>query len=98
MLKNKEIYKDHFIGNRGIYNFSFYRTIQKGRLPYFACILITNNAVYIATSAIPRPMMTEAMSPDCLIAQGTESNEVPIIVFQIAKLKVLMFDAQIYPQ
>ena len=36
--------------------------------------------------------MTEAMSPDCLIAQGTESNEVPIIVFQIAKLKVLMFE------
>ena len=35
--------------------------------------------------------MTEAMSPDCLIAQGTESNEVPIIVFQMAKLKEVMF-------
>ena len=42
--------------------------------------------------------MTEAMSPDCLIAQGTESNEVPIIVFQMAKLKISMFDAQIYPK
>ena len=66
--------------------------MKKGCLLYFACILITNNAVYIATSAIPRPMMTEAMSPDCLIAQGTESNEVPIIVFQIAKLKGIMFN------
>ena len=77
-------------------NFNFYRTIQKGCLPYFACIFITNNAVYIATSAIPRPMMTEAMSPDCLIAQGTESNEVPIIVFQMAKLKEVMFYTPIY--
>ena len=33
----------------------------------------------------------EAISPDCLIAHGTESNEVPIIVFQIAKLKEVMF-------
>ena len=40
--------------------------------------------------------MTEAMSPDCLIAQGTESNEVPIIVFQMAKLKEVMFYTLIY--
>ena len=42
--------------------------------------------------------MTEAMSPDCLIAQGTESNDVPIIVFQIAKLKGIMFNKWICPE
>ena len=53
--------------------------------------MITNNAVYIATSAIPKPITMEAINPDCLIAHGTESNEVPIIVFQMAKLKEVMF-------
>ena len=38
----------------------------------------------------------EAISPDCLIAHGTESNEVPIIVFQMAKLKEVMFYTPIY--
>ena len=42
--------------------------------------------------------MTEAMSPDCLIAQGTESNEVPIIVFQMAKLKGIMFNTWMCPE
>ena len=31
-------------------------------------------------------MMIDAISPDCLMAQGIESNDVPIIVFQMAKL------------
>ena len=42
--------------------------------------------------------MTEAMSPDCLIAQGTESNEVPIMVFQMAKLKGIIFNRFICPE
>ena len=30
--------------------------------------------------------MIDAISPDCLMAQGIESNDVPIIVFQMANL------------
>ena len=56
-------------------------------LPYFACILRTNIAVYPAINAIKSPMKIEDISPDCFIAQGTDNNDVPIIVFHIAKLK-----------
>ena len=44
-------------------------------------------AVYPAINAMRRPMKMDEISPDCIIAQGTDSNDVPIIVFQIAKLK-----------
>ena len=56
-------------------------------LPYLACILITNKAVYPATKAITSPIIIDAISPDCLIPQGTESKDVPIMVFQMAKLQ-----------
>ena len=65
-----------------------YRTISYQYLPYLACILITNNAVYPAMMAMKIPIRIAATSPDCLIAHGTDNKEVPIIVFQIAKLKM----------
>ena len=55
-------------------------------LPYFACILRTNIAVYPAINAIKSPIKIDDISPDCLIAQGTDNNDVPIMVFHIAKL------------
>ena len=55
-------------------------------LPYFAWILITSIAVYPAIKAIKSPIKIEEIRPDCLMAHGTDSNDVPIIVFHMAKL------------